>query len=46
MREYRCKECGDTSTDVSEADFHSYDAHNMEFEDCFELEETEEENRP
>jgi len=34
MKKYRCRKCQDTFTDIGEADFHSYDAHNLEFEDC------------
>lgn len=42
MSKFRCKECRDEFSDRAEADFHSYDAHNMEYEDCIEeIEETE-----
>ena len=39
---YRCKECQDEFAEEGEADFHAYDAHDMDFEEC--IMEIEEEN--
>jgi len=38
---YRCKECGDEFIDIGEAEFHSYDFHEREFEEIMEILEEE-----